>query len=108
MVYGAMRQKDSFHEHDVIQFYDVVTNKIVLELGTESVDDYYPCCVMSWHPENLAININRIEKKSKGKIVKSEKTPEYQLYGEEWERAVMNMPKKAIVEMLKAALMKEK
>ena len=43
---------------DVIIFTDIYTDKIVLEIGTDNCDDYYPCCVMNWQPENLAINNN--------------------------------------------------
>ncbi len=58
--------KDDKQEEDyctqvnyTIQFFDAVTNKLVLEIGTDNADDYYPYCVMDWHPENLAININK-------------------------------------------------
>lgn len=54
-VFGKM--KDSgYGTHDTVQFIDVKTNKIVLEVGTDNTDDYYPCCVMSFIPENLYIN----------------------------------------------------
>lgn len=46
-------------DNDVIQFIDVVTGKIVLEVGTDNLDGYYPYCIMNWNPENLAINVGR-------------------------------------------------
>src|SRR5690554_1005524 len=57
-VVGTMKGPGMF-EHDIILFIDIVTGKVVLEVGTEDVSDYYPCCVLRWHPENLAINIGR-------------------------------------------------
>jgi hypothetical protein len=45
--------------HNTIQFIDVVTEKVVLEVGTDNTDDYYPYCVLHWYPENLAINVGR-------------------------------------------------
>lgn len=53
-VLGVMRSSDN-----VIEFYDCFTNKIVLTLGTENSDDYYPYCVMKWNPENLMINVGK-------------------------------------------------
>ena len=57
-VIGNYRTKGRWgDEDDVIEFIDVKTGKIVLEVGTESVDDYYPCYVASFHPEAMAINL---------------------------------------------------
>lgn len=47
------------NDGDVVDFVDKITNKIVLSIGTNFADDYYPCCVMSFCPENLAINKNK-------------------------------------------------
>lgn len=44
---------------DIIEFTDSVTNKVVLEIGTDTSCDYYPFCVMYWRPENLACNIGK-------------------------------------------------
>ncbi len=41
---------------DVLQLLDAVTNEVVLEIGTDDFNDYYPCCVMNWYPEKLHIN----------------------------------------------------
>jgi hypothetical protein len=41
---------------DVIMFRDKLTNKVVLEVGTDSSDDYYPSFVASFVPQNMAIN----------------------------------------------------
>ena len=44
---------------EIIQFFDIKTNEVVLEIGTDNYDDYYPYCVMRWIPQNLAINIGK-------------------------------------------------
>ena len=43
---------------EAMEKVDALTTELscVLEVGTENTDDYYPYCVMSWHPENLYIN----------------------------------------------------
>ena len=55
-VLGKMKDNSPHRSCDVIQFVDVVTGKVVLEVGTDNSDDYYPWCVLSWQPENLACN----------------------------------------------------
>ena len=55
-VVGKMKDNDTYSTNDTIQFIDTYTGKIVLEVGTDNTDDYYPYCVMNWNPENLAIN----------------------------------------------------
>lgn len=54
-VFGVMKS-DGYYKCEVIQFYDTETNKIVLEIGTNNYDDYYPSFVGRWSPENLAVN----------------------------------------------------
>lgn len=51
---------------DVLELVDMITGKVVLEVGTDSVDDYYPGFVASFHPENMATNagIEAYEKKA--------------------------------------------
>lgn len=56
-VYGVMKGKENYNKNDIVQFYDTVTNKIVLEIGTSNSDDYYPSWVANWSPENLCLNI---------------------------------------------------
>ena len=41
---------------DVLQLVDDHTEKIVLEVGTDYSDSYYPNFVCSFHPENMSIN----------------------------------------------------
>lgn len=41
---------------DTIQCFDVKNGKLVLEVGTENTDDYYPSFIASFIPENMSIN----------------------------------------------------
>ena len=50
------KKPNGYGKNDVIDFYDVFTNKIVLSIGTSDCDDYYPCCQMLFTPEHLAVN----------------------------------------------------
>lgn len=43
-------------ENHIIEFYDAETKGVVLEIGTSNSDDYYPCAVIHWTPENLELN----------------------------------------------------
>jgi hypothetical protein len=44
----------------LLWFYAVGSAKIVLEIGTDHSDDYYPRFVAAFHPENLPVNkVNR-------------------------------------------------
>jgi hypothetical protein len=43
-------------EDDVLELIDTNTGLVVLEVGTENTDDYYPCFVASFHPEAMVIN----------------------------------------------------
>ena len=52
-VMGVIRPDTS---DDVIDFFDVKTGKVVLSVGTEHIDDYYPGFVAYFYPENMAIN----------------------------------------------------
>lgn len=58
-VIGSLRTKNSSEyggEDDVLELRDVATGKLVLEVGTENIDDYYPGFVAAFHPENMFIN----------------------------------------------------
>lgn len=43
-------------ENDILRVYDIANNKLVLEVGTDHTDSYYPTYVANWNPENLHIN----------------------------------------------------
>lgn len=59
-VFGIMKPTGyMYNKSNVIQFYDTETAKVVLEIGTDNLDDYYPSWVGNWHPENLSLNKNK-------------------------------------------------
>ncbi|MFA5135625.1 MAG: hypothetical protein WC505_07630 [Patescibacteria group bacterium] len=43
-------------DRTTIVFTDAVTGKVVLELGTDFGDSYYPCYIAAFTPENMACN----------------------------------------------------
>ncbi len=51
-VLGTMRDGGC----DILDFIDVKTGKVVLSVGTDDADDYYPCWVARFTPENMWIN----------------------------------------------------
>lgn len=55
-VIGKMKEDDTYSRNDVIVFCNPETDKPILEIGTDNLDDYYPCCILRWNPENLPIN----------------------------------------------------
>lgn len=56
-VIGRHREKGSYGDvDDVLELIDAGTGQLVLEVGTESTDDYYPCFVASFHPEAMTPN----------------------------------------------------
>jgi hypothetical protein len=40
-------------EDDVLEIINASSGKIILEVGTESTDDYYPGYIARFHPENI-------------------------------------------------------
>jgi hypothetical protein len=54
--YGSNNPTDYSDYSGVVEFVDLKTGEVVLEIGTDTSDDYYPSCVMSFHPENMWIN----------------------------------------------------
>ena len=44
-------------EHDdTVELVDTTTGKVVIEFGTSNTDDYYPCFVGNFQPENMLVN----------------------------------------------------
>lgn len=41
---------------DILEIRCAETGKLIIEVGTDNADDYYPSCVMSFNPENLIHN----------------------------------------------------
>lgn len=51
-----------WHEYiskDFLRMTDAINGKEVLEIGTDYSEDYYPCAIFHYTPENLEINKNR-------------------------------------------------
>lgn len=46
-------------DEDILRFTDCATGKVVLEVGTDYLDDYYPEFVGAFHPEALSQNANK-------------------------------------------------
>lgn len=46
-------------ESDVLEIKDKVTEKVILRVGTDNTDDYYPYFVFEYYPENMIINQDR-------------------------------------------------
>lgn len=57
-VIGKMKGSSKYENCEIIQFFDTSTEKVVLEIGTDNSDDYYPSFVMRFNPENLDINVS--------------------------------------------------
>ena len=45
-----------YKKTDILELIDVVTGKLVLEVGTDYSDDYYPSFVANFNPEAMALN----------------------------------------------------
>lgn len=55
-VNGVIRVNGQWSVCDIIDFFDVTTEKVVLSVGTDNTDDYYPSCVMQFTPEHMNLN----------------------------------------------------
>lgn len=44
------------YQADILELVDATTNRVVLEVGTDNTDDYYPSFVSAFHPEAMACN----------------------------------------------------
>jgi hypothetical protein len=49
--WGALDEKN-----DILCFTDVLSNEVILKIGTGNTNDYYPYCVMEYTPENMYCN----------------------------------------------------
>lgn len=46
----------SYDTCDLLEIYDLKTARLVLVVGTNRTDDYYPCFVASFTPESMSSN----------------------------------------------------
>jgi hypothetical protein len=44
---------------NILELRDMVTGKVVVEVGTADADDYYPSFVAKFHPENMTTNAGK-------------------------------------------------
>ena len=55
-VIASRRQDREYEKNDMIDFVDVLTSKVVLSVGTENTDDYYPYFVGIFDPTAMCYN----------------------------------------------------
>ena len=48
-------------ENYVVEFVDVLSNKVVLSVGTGNWNDWYPYFVDRWEPQNLYVNRDMVK-----------------------------------------------
>lgn len=55
-VFCVMHPDGNYNKNDVLDVYDAKNGKLVLAIGTEDWDDYYPTFKAEFTPENMSIN----------------------------------------------------
>lgn len=55
-VLAIYRDRSRHDSADLLQVYDTANAKLVLEVGTDHSDDYYPSFIAEFTPENMSIN----------------------------------------------------
>lgn len=55
-VTARMKPDGDWTNKKILELIDQKTGETVLEVGTDNYDDYYPCYVFDWRPENLSVN----------------------------------------------------
>jgi hypothetical protein len=58
-VLARKKPDEQYQVNDILELIDVVTGKVVLEVGTYNTDDYYPSFVSAFWPEHMAANAER-------------------------------------------------
>lgn len=48
--------KRGYNHCDILDIYDLKTAKVILSIGTDNSDDYYPSFVAYFQPENMIVN----------------------------------------------------
>ena len=51
------------HSRTALEFIDLKNGKTILLIGTGDIDDYYPYCIMEYHPEHIHYNEEIREKR---------------------------------------------
>lgn len=52
----AYEGADYNYQSDILELVDSATGQVVIEVGTDNADDYYPSFVSAFHPEAMACN----------------------------------------------------
>lgn len=52
----ARKKPDDGQTNDTLELIDAVTGKVIVEVGTDNTDDYYPYFVSAFWPENMVTN----------------------------------------------------
>jgi len=52
----SVREKDKFGEVRILEMRDSANSELILEVGTENLDDYYPAFIANWYPEKMDVN----------------------------------------------------
>lgn len=58
-VFCEKEPESSGESKDILVIENINTRKEILRVGTDYTEDYYPYCVMEYHPENLQCNMDR-------------------------------------------------
>ncbi len=55
-VLAVYHERRRYEACDILELRETATGKLVLTVGTENTDDYYPSFVASFEPENMPAN----------------------------------------------------
>jgi hypothetical protein len=55
-VLGVYHERRRYEACDILELYATANGKLLLTVGTENNDDYYPSFVANFVPENLPVN----------------------------------------------------
>lgn len=55
-VIARKKENERYSINDTLQLVDAVTGLVVVEVGTDNTDDYYPCFVSYFSPQNMVTN----------------------------------------------------
>lgn len=55
-VIGKMRESSNYEVNETIEFYDIENGKLILAVGTNNTDDYYPYWVADFNPQDIHYN----------------------------------------------------
>jgi hypothetical protein len=58
-VTGRRDDNDYAGSNDLLEFIEITNGEVVLQVGTENVDDYYPGFVNHFYPDRLSVNAGK-------------------------------------------------